>query len=242
MLYELSVPRRGRPADVVWSHYEFNNSRKDVKCKYCSKHFSSPVSITLRAHLSNPHYAKLYKTTLCPMASLDIHNQCVSVLNEKITVTKDKRHNPDLDRQKKTSRKKQKYIQSDEVYAAMLAFVKDLDLPVEVLSSPSFVTLCQTIRDTAQQYKSMPVKSINSEYYVPLTSSSLSIDNGTYTPYENYYMSDSMSEGSEFRSDFSTSSDTSTEEEGSNVDVDSNIFDGDMLVVIAELCSDTCEL
>jgi uncharacterized protein YdcH (DUF465 family) len=223
------VSRRGRPADVVWSHYDFNGSRKNVTCKYCSKRFSSPVSITLIAHLSNQQYAKLYKTTLCQMASVDLRNQCVNVLNDKISVTKDKRHRHDEDEENQYDlMKKQKIAQSDEICNAMIAFVKEFQLPIEVFSSPSFVKLCQTIRELDHQSKQTKSLTLQ-DYYIPLLSHNLP------STYDNIHTGNShsdstTSERSEVQSVSSTYSVSEMEDDIYLEDILEEYFD--------ELCKD----
>jgi hypothetical protein len=116
--------RRGRPPDSVWEHFEKLDDRK-YKCKFCQKIYSKPVSIALRAHLSNFHYARKYKITLCPASDPQINEKYV--LEFRNMPTQDKRH-------------------SEAPNEHIVTFFNDHNIPLDAFTSNSFFELVESIK------------------------------------------------------------------------------------------------
>ena len=75
--------KRGRPLDEVKTVHFDRIDSKQFKCKYCSKPFHSPASVALRAHISNPFYARKYKTTLCSRAPEEVKQDMINSFDAK---------------------------------------------------------------------------------------------------------------------------------------------------------------
>jgi hypothetical protein len=141
-----NVAKKGRPRDTVWVHY-LNDPMDDrkVQCRYCTKIFSSPVSLALRAHLSNSFYAKLYKTTLCPMTNPTLSQQYISDFEERMTYHQIQMKEAEIVQQSKRVR----LIEDHEnvVSDAILMFFSEYSIPLNAVNSNSFVDLCAAVRN-----------------------------------------------------------------------------------------------
>jgi hypothetical protein len=62
--------RKGRKRDEVRKH--FTATGKISVCNYCSKRFSSAVTLALKGHLAGDGFGRMQKTTSCPSVPLDV--------------------------------------------------------------------------------------------------------------------------------------------------------------------------
>lgn len=125
-------PRRGRPLDEVWTYFNTLDERR-FECQFCTKVYSSPTSVTLRAHLSNEVFAKRFKTTVCPSVDVSIQQHFISAFDKKFA---------------SLTPLASEIASNAEVSQAAMNFFAEYKIDSTAMQSPSFLDMISVIRNT----------------------------------------------------------------------------------------------
>lgn len=139
------VVKKGRPQDEVRTVHFDRIDSKHFKCKYCSKTYHSPVSVALRAHISNSSYAKKYKTTLCSKVSEEVRQDMINSLDAKGSIVMNRKRKSTDDGHTKSSVTTVTTKYPTRLNNCVLEFFRQHNIPEDAIHSRAFENMCHRI-------------------------------------------------------------------------------------------------